>query len=200
MVYKRFLGPMMALMLITVLSLGTCEAAVGTALEVADVGTLMLPAGLDIKDAKDTENAPGLDSQYDLVCLSNDTWHYARLVVFKDKRDMGLAAEMFNQGLQSPQVLKMLSDAAKDMVEKNLTSNGSKLLQWYPPRSAMIGSHNGIGLAFRFTAADKLPMPLYANMYFYMPNRQLVGLAVLCPDSDRQYWEPVFKDSIANLK
>ena len=200
MIYKRFLVIIMAFTIIAGLNLGTCQAAVGTPLEIAEVGTLMLPAGLDITDANDTETKPGLSSQYDLVCLSNDTWHYGRLVVFKDKRDMGLAAEMFNQGIQNRQVLKVLSDAAKDMIEKNLTNNGSKLLQWYSPKTALIGKHKGLSLAARFTATDKLPMPLYASMYFYMPSRQLVGLAIICPDSDRQYWDPLFRDSVANLE
>lgn len=197
--FKRFLGIIMAIMIIASFNFSTCQAAAGTPLEIADLGTLMLPAGLDIKDAKDTETTSGLDSQYDLVCLSNDTWHYARLVVFKDKRDMGLVAEMFNQGIQNPHVLKVLSNAGKDMIEKKLANNGSQLLQWYPPKSTKIGRHNGLGLSFRATATDKLPLPLYATAYVYVTTRQLVGLAILCPDSDRQYWEPLFRDAVANI-
>lgn len=200
MVFKHFLGIIIAIMIIASFNFSPCQAAAGTPLDIAEVGTLMLPAGLDIKDAKDTETTPGLDSQYDLVCLANDTWHYARLVVFKDTRDMGLAAQLFNQGIQNPQVLKVLSNAGKDVIEKNITKHGSQLLQWYPPKTALVGKRTGLSLAFRFTATDKLPMPLYATMYFYMPNRQLIGLAIICPDSDRQYWEPLFKDSVANLK
>jgi hypothetical protein len=95
---------------------------------------------------------------------------------------MGLAAGIFNQGIQNPQILKMLSDKVKDMLEKSLTEKGAHLLQWYPAKSAIAGKLNAVNLAFRCTATDKLPMPLYLTVYCFIPDRQVTGLAILCAD------------------
>lgn len=173
--------------------------AAGIPLEVTDIGTLTLPGNLDIKPAREAETAPGLSAQYDLTCFDNTTWHYARLVIFKDNRDMGLAAVMFNQGVQNPQILTVLSDSAKDMLEKSMSQNGAHMLEWYPPKSAVAGKYNALSVAFRCTATDKLPMPLYASMYFFVPDQKLAGLAIFCADSDRKYWEPLLKDAVQKL-
>lgn len=195
---KRLLGLIFCLVVVFGYYPLSANAA-GIPLEVADIGTLTLPGNLDIKPAIETETAPGLSAQYDLTCLDTDTWHYARLVIFKDNRDMGLAAAMFNQGVQNPQILNALSDSAKNMLEKSLSQNGAHMLEWYPPRSAVAGKRNALSVAFRCTATDKLPMPLYASMYFFVPDQKLAGVAIFCADSDRKYWEPLLKDAVQKL-
>lgn len=197
---NRFLGIIICLFALTVFIPNTCLAA-DSSLELDGIGTLLFPAGIDIKPAQGDTSAPRVEDQYDLTFLSaDDTWHYARLITFQDKKDMGLAAELFNQGVKNPQLLKALSASAKEALEKSITEKGAHLLEWYPAKPAAAGKHTALSLAFRCTATDQLPMPLYVTVYFFVPDHQLTGLAVLCADSDRKYWDLVFTNSVAKLR
>lgn len=196
---NRFLGIIICLFALTVFIPNTCLAA-NSSLELDGIGTLILPAGIDIKPAQGETASQRLEAQYDLTFLSaDDTLHYARLITFQDKQDMGLAAELFNQSIKNPQLLKLLSTQAKERLEKTIAEKGVRLLQWYPATSIKAGNYTALNLAFRCTATDQLPMPLYVTISIFTPDRQLSGLGILCADSDRKYWDPVFRSTVAKL-
>ncbi|MEN6566412.1 MAG: hypothetical protein ABFC57_08925 [Veillonellales bacterium] len=174
--------------------------AISTPLEIADIGTLLLPLPVEATEAKGVEGTAAIAAQYDITANINDTRHYARLIIYKDTKDMGLAADIFTQASANTKSLQLISGAVKEMVGKSITENGAQLLQWYPLKPAAVGKTNAINLTSLLIVTEKLPLPMFANVYVFTQDRHLTGLALLCPDSDRTYWEPLFRDMMATVK
>ncbi len=135
---------------------------ISTPLEISDVGTLLLPLPMVVTEAKGLEASP-LDTQYDMTINVNDTWHYARLVVYRDAKDIGITADIFNQVSTNPQMLQLISGTVKGMIAQSINNNGAQLLQWYPRKPATVGKHNAVNVTSRLIMTEKLPITMFAN-------------------------------------
>lgn len=194
-----------AVCLLILLSLNSHTAfadpvVISTPLELSDIGTLLLPLPLTVKEAKGFEGTAAIAAQYDMTANVGDTCHYARLIVYKDGKDMGFAADMLNQASANPKSLQMISGAVRDMIGQSIADNGAQLLQWYPLKPAVVGKNNAISLSSLLIVTEKLPLPMFTNVYVFTQNRHLTGLALLCPDSDRTFWEPLFRQMMTAVK
>lgn len=203
---KRILVLVFELSLIVslgLLTIDSCRAAAssnGIPLEIADIGTIMIPSWLQVNEAKNMEGAVSINAQYDMTGLQKDTYHYARTIVYKDTKDMGLAADLFNYVEFKEPLLQMASDTLKGTVTKNLESNGAKLLEWYPIQKANIGKQSAFLLSARLIVTDKLPLPMFADIYVTVKDRHLIGVGFICPDSDRTFWQPIFREMISQVQ
>ncbi len=183
--------------------IAVCGAAVPSnsiSLEITGVGTMLVPAWLQVNEAKNIDGIENINAQYDMTGLQQDTYHYARTIIYKDNKDMGLAADLFNYVEFKEPLLQMASDTLKGTVERTLESNGAKLLQWYPIQKAAMGKQNAFLLEARLIATDKLPLPMFADIYVTVKDRHLTGVGFLCPDSDRMFWQPIFKQMVSQIQ
>lgn len=167
---------------------------------IENIGTSLVPANLQIAMALGTESLTNLETQYDLSSTETSGSHYARLIIYKDPKDLGLVGSLLDLVDFKPQLVSMLSDMGKNMISKQMEEHGLKLIEWLPVNKIIIQKHNGIAMAARFTLSEKFPIPMYASVAVYPQNNKLTGLALLCPDSDQAYWQPIFSQLITNLK
>jgi len=176
------------------------SAEPGGALAVSGVGTINLPDWLEAKAAKGLEGQQNAGQQFDLIGLSKETWHYARLISYKVEQDLGPAALLFSMADSNPQVLELMSGLIRPMLTKNLEENGGKVLEWYPAKKASFGGRNVPVLTARLIMTDKVPLPMFATVYVFMQGDRPSGLGIFCPDSDRLFWTPLFSQMVSQMK
>lgn len=166
-------------------------------LAIAGVGTLELPDWLTATAAKGLEKQENVGLQFDLVGLSKDTWHYARLISYRMDQNLGMAAMLFGMAEANPQ---LLGELARPLIAKSLEENGGKVLEWLPVKKATLGGRSVSVLTARLIMTEKVPLPMYASVYVFMNKDKLSGLGLFCPDSDRQFWSPLFIQTANRLK
>lgn len=162
------------------------------------VGISSLPAGIDFTTAIGTETMKNIETQYDLISSGNDS-HYARLIIYKDTRDLGPALALVDMVEFKPELVTLMSNMGQKLISQKLAENGAKLIEWLPVSKALVQKHNGIQFGARLTLAEKLPIPMFAAIVIYPQNSKLTGIALMSPDCDRIYWQPVFKQLINSL-
>lgn len=54
--------------------------------------------------------------------------------------------------------------------------------------------------ALRATLPERLPLPMYAVITVYPRNNQLTAIALVCPDVDKKFWQPVYAQMLSALK
>ena len=106
-------------------------SSTGGSLGIAGVGSVSLQEWMMATEAKGLENQPNAGLQYDLVGLSGDAWHYARLVAYRIEQTQGPAALLFGIAEANPQIL---GELARPLLEKSLAENGGKILEWSQSR------------------------------------------------------------------
>lgn len=170
------------------------------AFSIEGIGTSVFPAELVGEAAVGTETMTNLETQYDLTSSGKSGSHYARLVVYKDSRDLGFAGTLLDLVDFKPELVAMMSNMGKNLVSQKMEEHGLKLLEWAPVTKITVQKHNGIHLGAKFSLSDKLPLPMFASVAVYPQDGKLTGLALICPDSDKAYWQPVFTQLVQNLK
>ncbi len=163
---------------------------------IVGVGTATLPEWLKATAAKGIENQPNAGVQYDLVGLSGDSWHYARVVSYRLEQNLGPAALLFGLAESNPQVLGQL---ARPLLEKSLAENGGKILEWSQARKMQLGGRNVPGISARLVMTDKVPLPMAAKVYVFMHKERLFALGIFVPDSDRIFWQQISDKIFAKL-
>ena len=158
----------------------------GGSFELSGVGTLPLPEWLEASQAKGLENQPNAGLQYDLVGLSGEVWHYARLVSYRLEQNLGPAAILFGIAEANPQIL---GELARPLLEKNLAENGGKILEWSQARKASFGGRSVPVISARLVMTDKVPLPMAAKVYVFSHKDRIFALGIFAPDSDRIFWE-----------
>jgi len=157
------------------------------------VGTSFIPNGIDFASSVGTDAMKNIETQYDLTSSGGDSSHYARLIVYKDTRDLGPALALVDLVELKPELVTLMSNMGQKLVSKKLEENGAKLIEWLPASKSLVQKHNGVQFGARLTLSDKLPMPMFAAIAVYPQDGKLTGIALMCPDTDRLYWQPVFK-------
>ena len=116
---RRIFAIWAAILLICFSSLPPVFAAssTGGSLGIVGVGSISLPEWMMATEAKGLENQPNAGLQYDLVGLSGDAWHYARLVAYRIEQTQGPAALLFGIAKANPQIL---GELARPLLEKSL--------------------------------------------------------------------------------
>jgi hypothetical protein len=191
-----------ALMLLILLLASCLMTAVASAeptmkaFAISGVGLSSLPNEIDFADAVGTETMKNMESQYDLTGSSGNVSHYARLVVYKDTRDLGAVLSLIDMVDFKAELVTLMSNMGQKLVAKKLEENGAKLVEWYPASKVQIQKHNGVQLGAKVILSEKLPLPMFATVAVYPKDGKLTGIVLLCPDSDRLYWQPVFKQII----
>lgn len=165
-------------------------AFAGGNLAVTGVGVLTLPEWLAATEAKGMENQPNAGLQYDLVGLSGNTWHYARLVSYRLEQNLGPAALLFGIAEANPQVL---GELARPLLERSLAENGGKILEWSQARKTSLGGRNVPTISARLIMTEKVPLPMAATVYVFMQKERLFALGIFAPDSDRVFWDQAFR-------
>lgn len=182
----------------------TCFATAAWAAEkpvlIDGLGTSILPVEMTCTAAVGTETMINLETQYDLTQVSPDGYHYARLILYKDPRDMGMASSLIDMVGVRPEMLPMLSDTGKKLVTKVLDEHGLKLLDWSPLSKITVLKHDGVQLGASVILSEKFPVPMYALIALYLQDGKITAIGLLTPDSDRAYWRPVFGNFIENLR
>jgi hypothetical protein len=173
------------------------SAEPGGVLPLSGIGTLGLPDWLEMKPAKGMENQPNAGTQYDLVGLEKDTWHYARVVAYKMEQNLGVASLLFGVAESNPQIL---GELAKPLLNKSLEENGGRILEWTPAKKAMLGGRSVPIITSRLIMTDKVPLPMAATVYVFMNHDRLFALGLFAPDSDRQFWAQLFRQRAADMK
>ena len=163
------------------------------------VGGSFIPSGVDFASAVGTENMKNIETQYDLTSTGRDCSHYARLLVYKDNHDLGPALALVDLVEFRPELVTLMSNMGQKLVSKKLDENGAKLIEWLPANKVYVQKHNGVQFGARLTLSEKLPLPMYAVIVVYPQNGTLTGIALMCPDSDRLYWQPIFKQIITSI-
>ena len=164
------------------------------------VGTSFLPAGINSANAVGTEEMKNMETQYDLTGTDKNISHYARLIIYKDPHDLGPALSFIDLVEFKPELVTLMSNTGKNLISKKMEEQGAKLIEWLPASKALINKHNGIQLGARFSLSEKLPLPMYATVAVYPQDGKLTGIALICPDTDREYWRPVYTQIINNIK
>lgn len=164
------------------------------------IGTSSVPPGLIINSSVGTESMTNLETQYDLTFSDKGTSHYARFIVYKDTRDLGFAASLLDLVDFKPELMVLLSNMGKNAVSKKMEENGLTLIEWLPISKINILTHTGVQIGARFTLPEKFPMPMYASIVTYPQDGKLTGLALMCPDSDKTYWVPIFSQIVNTMR
>lgn len=170
------------------------------AFAIDSVGTSVLPAGMHFANAVGTEEMKNMEIQYDLTGTDKDISHYARLIIYKDPHDLGPTLSFIDLVEFKPELVTLMSNTGKNLVSQKMEEQGAKLIEWLPANKALINKHNGIQLGARFTLSKKLPLPMYATVAVYPQDGKLTGIALICPDTDREYWQTVYTQIINNIK
>jgi len=168
----------------------------GGLLGIPGVGTLSLPEWLTATEARGMENQPNAGWQYDLVGLSGDTWHYARLVSYRLEQNLGPAAMLFGIAEANPQIL---GELARPLLDKSLSENGGRILEWSPARKTFLGGRSVPMISARLIMTEKVPLPMSAKVYVFMQKEHLFALGVFAPDSDRVFWDRTFNQIAGQL-
>lgn len=184
--------------IMTVSAAADSQAGV-TTFAIDGVGTALIPNGLNFANSVGTETMKNIETQYDLTGVGTNGSHYARLIIYKDARDMGPVLALVDLVDFKPELVSMLSNTGKKIVSQKLEENGAKLIEWLPATKISVQKHNGIQLGSRFTLSEKFPIPMFAAVVVYPQDGKLTGIALMCPDSDRLYWQPVFAQVIGSL-
>jgi hypothetical protein len=163
------------------------------------VGVSLIPSGINIANAVGTEAMKNMETQYDLASSDTDSSHYARLIVYKDTHNLGPALALIDMVDFRPELVAMMSDMGKNLVSKKLEEHGAKLIDWLPVHTLSVKKHNGVLVGARLTLSEKLPIPMFGAIAVYTESGRLTALALMCPDSDRTYWQPVFKQLVTNI-
>ena len=173
------------------------QAAPGGVLTLPGMGSMSLPDWLEATTAKVLEKQPNSGLQYDLVGLSKDTWHYARVVTYKMEQNLGMAALLFGAAEANPQIL---GELARPLLAKNLEENGGRILDWAPAKKAMFGGRSVPVINARLIMTDKVPLPMAATVYVFMHQDRLFAVGLFSPDSDRPFWAQQFRQMAADMK
>ncbi len=137
-----------------------------------------------------------IEIQYDLTGPEGDVSHYARLIVYKDTRDLGPVLALVDLVEFKPELVALMSNLGQKLVAKKLEENGAKLLQWLPVSKVSIQKHNGVQFGAKVTVSEKFPVPMFTSVAVYPQDGKLTGIALMCPDSDRLYWQPIFRQML----
>ena len=175
----------------------SAEAAAGGTLPITGMATLILPDWLEATEAKGLEEQANAGKQYDLVGLSGDTWHYARLVSYRMEQNLGPAAMLFGLVEDNP---KLLGEVARSLLEKSLAENGGKILEWSQAKRDQLGGRNVPVISARLIMTEKVPLPMAATVYVFMHKEHLFAMGLFAPDSDRLFWKSAFKGIAEQLR
>jgi len=160
-----------------------------------------LPTEVKAKEAVPSDRMPSaLVGQYDLTRDAGKVLRYARVMVYQEQRDLGLIADTFQLLGRSPQVINMLSPLAKSAITQSLESNGGQVLEMYPVTQINIGNKPAVNIAARVIASEKLPIPLYLQAFLFTQERKLTGVAYLCTDGDREFWQPMLQKAVQEMR
>lgn len=193
------LAVLLILCSISIISAAANPEAGVKAFVIDGVGTAVIPNGLDFASAVGTETMKNIETQYDLTGSDATGLHYARLIVYKGGRDMGPMLALVDLVDFKPELVNLMSNAGKKIVTQKLEDNGAKLIEWLPATKISIQKHNGIQLGSRFALSEKFPIPMFAAVVVYPQDGKLTGIALMCPDSDRLYWQPIFAQVIGSI-
>lgn len=163
------------------------------------VGTSLIPGGINFANAVGTEAMKNIETQYDLTSSDDDSSHYARLIVYKDTHNLGPALALVDMVDFRPELVTLMSNMGQNLISKKLEEHGAKLIDWLPVHAVSVQKHNGVLVGARLTLSEKLPIPMFAAIAVYTESGRLTALALMCPDSDRPYWQPVFKQIVTNI-
>ncbi|VBB07628.1 Hypothetical protein LUCI_2893 [Lucifera butyrica] len=167
-------------------------------LEVPGVGTLLLPAWMEVNDAVLSDGTTRQPVQYDLSGKADGVWHYARLMVYHNSSNIVPMADMLLTTDVQPEILQALSGELKDTLAANLAKTGARILDWYPLEKVTIGNRRLLAGSC-LLVYDKLPLPMFTQIYFFTNKNQLVGLALIGPDSDKKFMTPLYTQLISKL-
>ncbi len=195
---RRIFAIWAAILLICFSSLPPVFAAssTGGSLGIVGVGSISLPEWMMATEAKGLENQPNAGLQYDLVGLSGDAWHYARLVAYRIEQTQGPAALLFGIAEANPQIL---GELARPLLEKSLAENGGKILEWSQSRKTSFGGRSVPAISARLIMTEKVPLPMSAKVYIFMHKERLFALGVFVPDTDRFFWEKTINDMTSKI-
>ena len=163
------------------------------------VGTTSIPNGINFASAVGTDTMKNIETQYDLTSFGGESSHYARLIVYQDTHDLGPALVLVDLVEFKPELVTLMSNLGQKLVSNKLEESGAKLIEWSHASKVLIQKHNGVQFGARLTLSEKLPMPMFTAIAVYPHDGKLTGIALMCPDSDRLYWQPVFKQIINNV-
>lgn len=173
----------------------------GTAIPVPGFSGLALTAGINAKEALPFDRMPpALLGQYDLTRDTGKSLRYARVLIVQEAKDLGLIADTFEFLGRSPQVVGMLAPLAQNAITQGLEGNGGKVIEMLPATQVNIGKKAAISLAARVIASDKLPVPLYLQGFIFTQERKLTGVVYLCPDGDREFWQPLLLKAVQDMR
>ncbi|WP_346354979.1 hypothetical protein [Azotosporobacter soli] len=181
----------------------TTSAAIsssGSVFSLEGVGTTSLPTGCSATAAVGTESMTNMETQYDLSATDTAGIHYARLLVYKAPQDLGMAGTLIDLIGFKPEIYPLLSEMGKTLVSKKLEENNLKLIEWLPANKSSIPNHPGIQLALRATLPEKLPLPMFAIVNLVPRNGQITAVVLICPDIDKNYWQPIYLQMLGSLK
>lgn len=176
---------------------GPVAEAAGGFLSVSGVGIMRLPDWVECKEAVGLEKQQNAGQQFDLVGLSQNTWHYARLVSYRMEQNLGAASLLFGIAEANP---RALGEVARPLLSKSLEDNGGKILEWTPANKAPLGGRSVPVIKARLIMTDKVPLPMAATVYVFMHQDRLTALGLFSPDSDRLFWEQYFRQMATDMK
>ncbi len=199
---KRCFFSLFLLFTFLTLSFSVSAAAVssGTVFSLEGVGTTWLPTNCSATAAIGTEAMTNMEIQYDLSSTDAAGIHYARLLVYKAPQDLGMAGTLIDLIGFKPEIYPLLSEMGKNLISKKLEESNLKLIEWLPASKSSIPNHPGIQLALRATLPEKLPLPMFAIVNLVPRNGQITAVALVCPDIDKNYWQPVYLQMLSSLK
>lgn len=164
-------------------------------IDIAGVGRFTVPQNIKCTNAVGAD-AKNLADQYDLNNQSKDGMRYARFVVYQDSHDLGMATTLINMVAEKPELIPVMAEMGKSFIVKKMEENGAKLVEWLPAGKATVQKHSGIQLGARFILSEKFPVTVYTTFAVYSLENKLTGVALMCPDSERSFWQPVFEQII----
>lgn len=167
--------------------------------KIEGVGTAFIPGEIDCTAAVGTEMMKSIETQYDLISYEADSSHYARLIVYKGSHNLGPALALVDMVEFKPEFVTLLSNYGQNLVSKKLEENGGSCIDWLPAQKVKVQKHNGVQFGARATLSKKLPIPMYATVAVFPTGGKITGIALICPDSDRIYWQPVFGEILHDI-
>ena len=175
----------------------SAKAAPGAPLTLSGIGIFSIPDWLEATPAKGMDDQTNAGQQYDIVGLSGDTWHYARLVSYRMEQNLGPAAMLFGLVEANP---KLLGEVARSLLEKSLADNGGRILEWSQARRAQLGGRSVPVISARLIMTEKVPLPMAATVYVFSQKDHIFAIGLFAPDSDRLFWKNTFNGMADQLR
>ena len=144
---------------------------------------------------------------YQLTMKDDSGYHLAWFLAMRDRNDEGELNLFFKRSLEAEQLLQLdmyrqlLSNSPENYNYTDpKTRTGIKFLEIYPLEDRALEDGRTYTLAARMMVeAENLKFPVFVRLQVYNLGRQLAGAILVTTDSDREFWDKIFRQLMTEI-